>query len=153
MNWERVMADLGFLLREVTRLHEALQRATVECCRVTPTECLVLTELGRSGSQTLADLTRRLEVDKGWLSRVVEGMVSDGLVVKGENPGDRRAILVSLTEGGDGKCCQINDDLDDLSSRVMQRIPESERAGVERALELLHAALLEESQNGPPNCC
>ncbi len=147
------MADLGFLLREITRLHAALQRATVDCCRVTPTECLVLTELGRSGSQSLADLTRRLEVDKGWLSRVVEGMVSDGLVAKQENPDDRRAILVSLTDAGDGRCCQINDDLDDLSSRVMGRIPAAERASVERALELLHAALLEESQLSPPNCC
>ncbi|MBL8156069.1 MAG: MarR family transcriptional regulator [Anaerolineae bacterium] len=147
------MVELGFLLREVTRLHAQLQRTTVDCCRVTPTECLVLTELGRSGSQSLADLTRRLEVDKGWLSRVVEGMVSDGLVAKGENPGDRRAILVSLTDDGDGRCCQINDDLDDLSSRVMGRIPAAERAGVERALELLHAALLEESQVSPQECC
>ena len=73
----------GVLLREVARLHAHSQREQVACCNgTTSTQCLILTEVGRNGPMTLADLGRRTSLDKGWLSRAVETLVQEGLLTK-----------------------------------------------------------------------
>ena len=38
----------GSLLREVTRLYARAQRTAADCCGTTPTQCQVITELGRA---------------------------------------------------------------------------------------------------------
>src|SRR5712691_1092906 len=54
----------GVLLREVARLHAHSQREQVACCHeTTSTQCLILTEVGRNGPLTLADLGRRTSLE------------------------------------------------------------------------------------------
>jgi DNA-binding MarR family transcriptional regulator len=73
----------GNLLREVARLHVHSQREQLACCNgTTSTQCVILTEGGRNGPMTLADLGRRTGLDKGWLSRAVEVLVQQGLLTK-----------------------------------------------------------------------
>ena len=88
-----VKQSTGALLREVARLHVQLQRTCVAYCGgTTTTQCTVLTELGRSGPVTLAELSRRIGFDKSWTSRAVENLVQEGLVEKVVNRQDRRSI-------------------------------------------------------------
>lgn len=135
----------GALLREVARLHDRLQRQKVTCCGTTETECRIITELGRSGPMTLADMVRRLGVDKGWLSRTVDRLVQDHLVMRSPGTEDKRTVILALTAAGQQKYAELNDTLNDLSTRVMERLPENEQGCVLRALELLHRALAAET--------
>jgi DNA-binding MarR family transcriptional regulator len=140
----------GALLREVARLHSQAQRSQVACCGgTTSTQCSVLTELGHSGPVTLADLGRHLGLDKGWTSRVVEGLVTEGLVDKEPSPTDRRTVIVGLTPMGKRRYQELNETLNAQSGRVMSRIPAAGRAGVLRALELLQQALRSEVAGDP----
>ncbi|MFO7172179.1 MAG: MarR family transcriptional regulator [Bacillota bacterium] len=141
----------GALLRQVAILHARMQREGVDACcgGATGTQCLILTELGRSGPITLADLVRRLNLDKGWVSRAVESMVQQGLLRKEPSPTDRRAVIVSMTDAGAALCCDFNEMLDRQSERVMRRIPPAERENVLRALTLLEQALREELEGRP----
>lgn len=145
--------DPGVLLREVANLHARMQReGTDSCCGgATATQCVILTELGRSGPVTLADLVRRLGLDKGWVSRAVEATTQEGLLQKEPSPTDRRAVIISMTPAGEALCCTLNETLDSQSRRLFERIPPEERAGVTRALALLTEALRAEVEGN--GCC
>ena len=138
----------GALLREVARLHDRLQRDTVACCGTTSTQCQIITTLGRNGPMTMADLGRNLGLDKGWVSRAVESLAEERLLIKEPGDADRRTIIVALSEAGKARLTELDGTLNGLSERVMQRIPAGQRAGVYSALEILHDTLLVESRTG-----
>jgi DNA-binding MarR family transcriptional regulator len=140
----------GWLLREVARIHSQLQRNEVAICCDTPsTQCHILTELDRSGPLTFAELVRRLNTDKGWVSRTVESMTQEGLLTKEPNPNDKRTVIVSLTQEGAAKAAEVQSTLNIQSGRLLQRIPAAERENVFRALEFLHQALQSEIAGEP----
>ncbi|HLV97049.1 MAG TPA: MarR family transcriptional regulator [Ktedonobacterales bacterium] len=139
----------GSLLREVARLHAHLQRELVACCNgTTSTQCHIITEVGRHGPLTLADLGRRLSLDKGWLSRAVETLVQEGLLTKEESHTDRRTILIALSSAGETRYQQLNETLNAHAERVMSRIPVADREQVAHALAQLYQALQAEATEG-----
>lgn len=153
----------GALLREVARLHTQLQRSCVAYCGgTTVTQCTVLTELGRSGPVTLAELSRRIGFDKSWTSRAVENLVQEGLVEKVPSQTDRRTVSLSLSEAGELRLHALNATLNDLADQAMEHIPSQEHPNIRRTLEWLQQALLdltEEKQlptgwdmEGEPSC-
>src|SRR5436305_10376966 len=118
----------GTLLREVARIHVHVQREKVECCHgTTSTQCLILTEVGRNGPMTLAELGRRLSLDKGWLSRAVETLVQEGLLTKELGADDRRTIRIAFSPEGETRYQQLNETLNAQAERVMSRLPIAER--------------------------
>ena len=138
------------LLREVARLHVRAQRATLACEGASGTACTILTELGRARSMTLAQLARRLRLDKGWTSRAVDQLVGASLVAKVAGDGDRRTIALSLTSTGRAEHRRIEGLLNDQVARVVARVPAARRATVMRALAALHDAYLAElADEGP----
>ena len=138
---------MGALLREVARLHVQLQREDVSRCdNTTATQCAILSELGRSGEMTLADLGRRVGLDKGWVSRTVEGLADQGLVNKAPSETDRRTVLVTLTAKGETRFQSLNQTLNAQAERVINHIPAEDRECVFRALQALQRALQNERQ-------
>jgi DNA-binding MarR family transcriptional regulator len=138
------MSTAPTLLREVARLHVRAQRATLSSHSASATQCTILTELGRAQPATLADLARRLRLDKSWTSRAIDQLVDDGLVEKADSESDRRAIALSLTRAGAAHHRRLEALLDDQVRRIVARVPTGERACVARALHLLHEAYVTE---------
>jgi DNA-binding MarR family transcriptional regulator len=132
----------------VARLHVRAQRSTPACDATDNTACTILTELGRAPSMTLAELSRRLRLDKGWVSRAVDRLVADGLIDKAGGA-DRRTIALSLTRAGRAEHRRLDTILDAQVTRVIDRIPSAERAGVMRALQFLHDAYVAELAGEP----
>ena len=145
------------LLREVARLHVRAQRATLACDGASGTACTILTELGRAPSLTLAQLARRLRLDKSWTSRAVDQLVDAGLVAKAAGDNDRRTIALSLTRAGRAEHRRIEGLLNDQVARVMGRVPITQRTTVVQALTALHSAymaeLAVESPSGEASAC
>jgi len=138
------------LLREVARLHVRAQRATLACEGASGTACTILTELGRAPSMTLAQLARRLRLDKGWTSRAVDQLVDARLVAKAAGDGDRRTIALSLTRAGRAEHRRIEGLLNDQVARVVTRVPTAQRTMVMRALAALHDAYVAELADEAP---
>jgi DNA-binding MarR family transcriptional regulator len=136
------------LLREVARLHVRAQRTTLACDGAGNTACTILTELGRAPSMTLAQLARRLRLDKGWTSRAVDQLVDERLVDKASGDGDRRTIALSLTRAGLAEHRRVEALLNDQVARVIEREPLGQRPAVARALALLHDAYVAELADG-----
>jgi DNA-binding MarR family transcriptional regulator len=135
---------LGSILREVARLQLQIQRSrAMTCGGTTSTQCFIISELGRSGPLTLAELGKRLTLDKGWMSRAVDALAEARLVVKSPGEQDRRTVFVSLTAAGTKRFRALNDALDTQAEGVLARIPKKDRAIVAESLGLLRAALRE----------
>jgi DNA-binding MarR family transcriptional regulator len=132
----------GDLLRTVARLHGELQLRNFACCDVqSSTQCHILTTLGREGDQTLAALTRTLNLDKAWLSRSTDELVAQGLLEKTPHPQDRRALLLHLTSAGQQEYRALDTQLTAQSSRVLARLPQGQRTAALQVLAQLNAAL------------
>ena len=133
----------GALLREVARLHTQLQRDCVAYCGgTTTTQCTVLTELGRSGPVTLAELSRRVGFDKSWISRAVENLAQEGLIEKVASTQDRRTVRLSLSPAGEARLADLNQTLNSLAERTFEHIATEQHTSVRSALEVLQQALL-----------
>lgn len=127
----------GELLREVARLYTRAQRVVADCCRTTPTQCHILTELGRSGPQPMTELGQRLLLEKSWVSRAVDGLVELALVSKQANPADARSWIVALTPAGKRRVNDLNDTLDGHAQQLLSSLGERDRESVRRSLLLL----------------
>jgi DNA-binding MarR family transcriptional regulator/N-acetylglutamate synthase-like GNAT family acetyltransferase len=64
------------------------------------TEARVLFELGRRRSMDLAMLRRALDIDPGYLSRIITRFDADGLVARGRSANDGRRQVLRLTAQG-----------------------------------------------------
>jgi len=134
----------GALLRDVARLHTHLQRLCVSSCEgTTVTQCTVLTELSRGGPMTLAQLSRRIGLDKSWTSRAAEQLTQEGLVEKVPGGKDRRTIRLSLSNSGIVRVQALDQTLNALADQVLERISAEHHTSIHRGLALLQQALSE----------
>jgi len=127
----------GELLREVARLYTRAQRVEADCCSTTPTQCHILTELGRSGPQAMTELGQRLLLEKSWVSRAIEGLADLDLVNKEPNPADARSWIVGLTAAGKRRVRELNATLDGHAEQLLDSLSERDRESVNRSLLLL----------------
>jgi DNA-binding MarR family transcriptional regulator/GNAT superfamily N-acetyltransferase len=63
-------------------------------------EARVLYELAREDQLSATQLGKSLELDAGYLSRILRGFERQGLIRRGPSPSDRRVALLSLTAQG-----------------------------------------------------
>lgn len=63
-------------------------------------EWRVLAHLGHSGAVSVRDITRRVNLDKSVVSRAATRLQQAGLVGKSDHSGDRRLIVLELTDQG-----------------------------------------------------
>lgn len=134
----------GALLRDVARLHAHLQRLCVSyCAGTTVTQCTVLTELSRGGLLTLAELSRRIGLDKSWTSRAVEQLVQEGLVEKVPGGEDRRTVQLSLSRAGVTRVQALDQTLNALAEQALERIPVEHHTSIHSGLVFLQQALSE----------
>jgi DNA-binding MarR family transcriptional regulator len=137
-------SDVASLLREVTRLHVRAQRALVTEQAINQTHCIVLTELSRADSVSLGELSARLRMDKGWVSRVVDRMEEEQLVARTPDPMDGRAVVLTTTAAGRRLHARIERLLEAQVGRVIARMPATETAELHRLLSGLVNAYKDE---------
>lgn len=95
----------------------------------------VLWEIGRRGAD-LRDLRARLGLDSGYLSRLVQSLVSAGLVTVGAGADDERVRRADLTPAGLAELDEMNRRSDQAAVATLTPLTESQR-------ERLVAAMVE----------
>lgn len=132
----------GSLVREVSRLFVRSQRAQTSCVDgASNVQCHVLTELLRADGITQQALVERLSLDKAWISRAVESLVSDGVVSKLPNEQDKRSVQLSLTALGRVRAEKLENALNAHAAQVFNLIPADKHAQLEESLQILIDAL------------
>lgn len=97
------------LLREVVREYTRSQRRMADCGdTASAVTCHILTELMRNEQITQQELADRLMLDKGWISRGIDALVGDRLVMRTPHPVDRRRVQIRLTEAGRARAAALD---------------------------------------------
>ena len=137
----------GALVRELSRLFVRSQRAQSSCVDgASNVQCHVLTELLRVDGLTQQALVERLSLDKAWISRAVDALVSDGVVAKRPHEDDKRSVKLSLTALGRLRAEKLENTLNAHAAQVFEHIAIDQHAQIHDALAVLVSALTQAAQ-------
>jgi len=138
----RSSTEPGALVRKLSRLFMRSQRTRSQCADgASNVQCHVLTELLRSGSLTQQGLVERLSLDKAWISRAVDSLVSDGVITKIQHPTDKRSVQIDLTVQGRIQAEKLENSLDAHAAQLFEQIPLDKHAQIRDSLVILVEAL------------
>jgi DNA-binding MarR family transcriptional regulator len=105
----------------------------------------VLRLIDTNGPQPQADVARRLMVTAPVVTRLATTLADAGLVERGVDPSDRRAVLLALTPTGRRRARAMRRDLLAAASELLEPLPAERREAVAAALEELQVLLPDHS--------
>ncbi len=109
-------------------------------------QCRLLWEIG-TGPSELRALRSRLDLDSGYLSRLLRALEADGLVVVEADGSDGRVRTARLTEAGLAERAELDRRSDDLAAAILRPLNEGQRGRLIAAMgeveRLLIASMVE----------
>jgi DNA-binding MarR family transcriptional regulator len=125
----------------------ALQRATHATLQVlaaelvdldlTASEINALANLADGRGRTVSELGAAVGSRPTTLTSVLDRLERRGHITRGARPGDRRAVLIELTDTGRQTAATIRRTIDDLERRALGGLPAATVAALRAALEAL----------------
>ncbi|HEX6620508.1 MAG TPA: helix-turn-helix domain-containing GNAT family N-acetyltransferase [Solirubrobacteraceae bacterium] len=100
----------------------------------------VLWEIGADGTD-LRTLRARLDLDSGYLSRLVQKLERDGLVVGRPGAGDKRVRTVRLTDAGRAERALLDRRSDELASSLLASLSDAQRDRLVEAMGVVERLL------------
>jgi DNA-binding MarR family transcriptional regulator len=93
------------------------------------------------GAVPQAEIARRLMVSAPVVTRLAGSLVEAGLVERGHDPSDRRAVRLELTGSGRRQAAAMRRDLLKAAAELIEPLPEERRAAMAAALDELQVLL------------
>ena len=135
--------DLAALIAEFGKAFSRRILAEMEQCGTTPARARLLSALQSRGSSKMSEIGSQLGVTARNVTKLVDGLEQEGLVVRKPHPQDRRATLVQLTAQG-AYVCKETALADRASAKLFAELSEAERTQLARILRKLLARLSSE---------
>jgi DNA-binding MarR family transcriptional regulator/N-acetylglutamate synthase-like GNAT family acetyltransferase len=110
------------------------------------TEVRVLFELAHSGPMEVAALRRALDVDAGYLSRILARFDGDKLTVRERSPSDGRRQVIRLTGVGEAAFAELDARQNEQTAELLSGLGEADRR---RLLDAIH--VIRQVLPGPEN--
>jgi DNA-binding MarR family transcriptional regulator len=122
--------------------HATLQRLTSELAELElpPAEINAMAILGDGGVRAVSQLASAAGVRASTMTSVLDRLQKRGYVARSTSAGDRRVVLVSLTEPGEAAAKLIRGTMGDLEKRALGNLPASAIAGCQDVLRALSEA-------------
>src|SRR5215210_6992423 len=133
--------------RFYTRQLGLLQDSLVHT-RFSLSEARVLYELAHRDSVTASELAAELDLDHGYLSRILRRFAEDGLLAKKRAPDDARQSLITITAKGRKAFAPLNKGSHDQVAAMLQQLSSADQSRVVGAMNTVET-LLRASQNAP----
>jgi len=131
------------LIRILVRNLGILEKSEATCSGLTMPKCHAIVEIGRAKEISLNELAVVLELDKSTMSRTINNLVDEELVIRETHIEDRRYITITLTKKGKQVFENIESNMELYYGDIFKSIPEDKRALVIEGLELLTDAIKE----------
>ena len=104
-------------------------------------EARVLYELAHRDKATATELAAELDLDHGYLSRILRGFNERGLIVKTASPNDRRQSLLSLIAKGRMAFAPLDQRSQDEVAAMMDKLSATDQDRVVAAMHAIEGAL------------
>jgi DNA-binding MarR family transcriptional regulator len=109
----------------------------------------LLAQIGVEGERSVGELAHALGLSLPAASKLIRDLEARGLVVRSEDPADRRRTVVTLASATREGVHSWLDERDRPLRAALDALSEEERAGFLKGLDALANAMLEESAHGP----
>lgn len=133
--------------REIIRLLAKninfFDKYNASCCNISASQWQVIWEVGSAGEISLNELAALLNLDNSTMSRAINNLVEQGLVLRDADPADRRYVKIKLAGKGTEFFKQMEEKIDQYYGMILQSIPAEKRSQVTESLCLLLKALQE----------
>ncbi|MGI8798472.1 MAG: bifunctional helix-turn-helix transcriptional regulator/GNAT family N-acetyltransferase [Pseudonocardia sp.] len=133
-------AEVREFNRYYTRLIGVLDEGMHET-RFSLAEARVIFELGRRGATEVADLRAALDLDSGYLSRLLGRFDADGLVTRERSTADARRQVVALTPAGRAAYAELDERSDEQIRGLLGEIGDEEQRRLVGAMGAVRAVL------------
>lgn len=131
-----VRAFNRFYTRRIGALDEGLARSEFSL-----TEARLLWELAHSPQLSATELGRELQLDGGYLSRLLRGLRERGLIKARSHPADGRQSLLSLTAAGRRAFAPLDQGSQAQTQAMLDRLDVEQQAQLLQALAQVQALL------------
>jgi DNA-binding MarR family transcriptional regulator/GNAT superfamily N-acetyltransferase len=125
-----------FYTAQIGVLHEGLLDG-----RFPLAEARVIYELAARGQATAKELCRDLDIDPGYLSRLVRGLDRKGIVARTAADDDKRKTILSLTTVGRDEFSILNATSIAANSRLLDPLSETDQSRLIEAMERIRTLL------------
>jgi DNA-binding MarR family transcriptional regulator len=102
-----------------------------------------LTAIERHGTMTMGALSSHEQVQPPTMTKIVAGLVEDGLVARAPDPLDRRIAWLTVTQEGRRLLSRRRRNMDSFLMKRLRALPPEDVATLQRAAEII-AGLTEE---------
>lgn len=128
---------MGAIARKMTRYYNN----KLAPYGITIVQSWVLFYLSRQKSSSLKEIANAVQLDSPVVTGLVDRLVKEGLVIREEDPEDRRSLKISLTPRGRQVVEEIAPVVAEYNQRIRSIIPDNDAETFERALEALEREL------------
>ena len=104
-------------------------------------EVRILHELRHTPGCTARGIMKTLNIDEGYLSRILKQFIKKGLVKKTKMKSDGRAYILELTKEGKQVFARLNDAQNALLRNLLQKYTETERREILSTMKRLQTLL------------
>ena len=125
-----------FYTRTIGALQEGLLHSAFSL-----TEARVLYELAERAGVTATELGRKLDLDAGYLSRILQRFERDGLLVRVSSETDRRQVRLSLTEAGRDSFAPLDARSREEVGALLAKLPEPAQVSLVAAMGRIETLL------------
>jgi DNA-binding MarR family transcriptional regulator len=105
------------------------------------TEGRVLYEISHTELCTAKKIRSHVDIDEGYLSRIIDKFVQQGLVRKTPAVEDKRLHLIVLTEKGKREFSKLNENSNQQISELLSKLSESECAELVQMMDRMRVLL------------
>ena len=100
----------------------------------------IMMQLHHKGACGMSEISERYEISPAAASQLVDKLVHGGFIVREEDPSDRRAKLLNLTEKGEELICQGIEERYRWVDELAGKLSVEERTQVSEALNIMTRA-------------
>lgn len=104
-------------------------------------EARVLYEIATRGHTTGSELAHALDLDRAYLTRILQGFSTKGLVSYSPNPNDRRGNFIALTRDGDGAYGDLREKAEAAVGTMLAPLSQSDRRRLADAMWTIRTLL------------
>lgn len=140
-------------VRDLVRVQGLRDRDRVAPCGVTVSGAYALDALARLGPLSLNAVAAELFVDKSTACRIVGALEDRGLLLRGADPADGRAIRVQLTDAGRELNARLHEEARWEMEAMLAGFGADERAAALRFLRRLTRTSAQHAGARAASCC
>jgi len=105
------------------------------------TEGRVLYEISHTELCTAKKIRAIIDIDEGYLSRIIDKFIKSGMVRKTPTLEDRRLHIIVLTEKGQREFSKLNANSNKLINQLIEKLSEQERTELIEKMESIQVLL------------